>query len=300
MAATLTHLAWHSPPVIGAPARRRDSARGEGWYPSGRLGHLNSKSECISGVGATVRDRRAVAVSARGDVRFAGLRPTVPAGGWGFPCVPHLTATGDVRVPTWRSAFPGRCATFPGGVCAETWTTRLVWVIAAAALRAAVPDGGAFLQQLGGRRSLACAPPFPAGVRAETGVIRELGDTWFARLSAGGAGPHREDCPEVGVPLPARRSFPEGYVPRRASYGNWAIRGSPAFRRAVPGPTGRTAQRSAFPCRCAVTLGGGAEPVEASAVQGRTPGPDGPRGRTAIDDAARRALARKSRPVQAT
>ena len=65
-----------------------------------------------------------------------------PSGsGWrsGFPCVPHLTATGDVRVPTWRSAFPGRCATFPGGVCAETWTTRLVWVIAAAALRAAVP-----------------------------------------------------------------------------------------------------------------------------------------------------------------
>ena len=41
------------------------------------------------------------------------------------------------------------------------------------------------------------APSLPAGVRAEAGVIRELGDTRFARLSAGGA-----DL-EVGGPLPA-------------------------------------------------------------------------------------------------
>ena len=127
--------------------------------------------------------------------------------------------------------------------------------------------------------------------RCREGHDRERGDTWFARLPAGGAdqrsafpclraalarggtcrdGRHTGTgryvvrppfgglCrPEVGVPLPARHSCRLGYVPRRASYGNWAIRGSPAFRRAVPGPTGRTAQRSAFPCLRATLARGG-------------------------------------------
>ena len=172
------------------------------------------------------------------------VRWAPPSGaGWrsGFPRVPRLTATSDVCGcrPGGRRSQAGAPPSLLGYV-PRRGPPRTVWVIAAAALRAAVPTGG--------RRSLACASPLPAGVRAETGVIRELGDTWFARLPAGGAGPHREDCPEVGVPLPARRPCPRGYVPKRASYGNWAIRGSPAFRRAVPGPTGRTAQRSAFPC----------------------------------------------------
>ena len=42
--------------------------------------------------------------------------------------------------------------------------------------------------------------------------------------------------PEVGVPLPARRLCSIGISP------------SARLRRAVPGPTGRTGQRSAFPC----------------------------------------------------
>ena len=51
--------------------------------------------------------------------------------------------------------------------------------------------------------------------------------------------------------------FPAGVGAERGTIGNGAIRGSPAFRRAVPGPTGRTAQRSAFPClRAALARGG--------------------------------------------
>ena len=100
------------------------------------------------------------------------------------------------------------------------------------------------------------APPFPAGVRSEADAIRQLGETRFRCALRSGAGPHRENCPEVGVPVPARHPFPVGYVPRRASYGTWATRGFAALRAAVPGPTGRTARRSAFPCLCVAPLGG--------------------------------------------
>ena len=54
----------------------------------------------------------------------------------------------------------------------------------------------------GGRRSRASAPSFPAGVRAETGVIQEVGEPRFRCASRRGA-----DL-EVGVPLRARHSFP--------------------------------------------------------------------------------------------
>ena len=37
--------------------------------------------------------------------------------------------------------------------------------------------------------------------------------------AAGSAGPHRENCPEVGVPLPARRSALVAWAPRRAPPG---------------------------------------------------------------------------------
>ena len=154
-----------------------------------------------------------------------------------------------------------------------------------------------------------------AGVPAERRAIPELGVLLVRPPSAGCAGPHRENCPEVGVPLPARRSawwggcrdlhhpgnctfMPAGcagwarswaFLPvgagtaaRSAAKGVYhaAVRmtlnaGVPAerraipelrvlpaarLRRAVPGPTGRTAQRSAFPCRRVALHGGvGAE-----------------------------------------
>ena len=65
-----------------------------------------------------------------------------------------------------------------------------------------ISGGDAFSQQLArGRRSRACAPPFPAAVRAETSIIEELGDMRFARLPAGGA--DLEGCD----PSPARHRY---------------------------------------------------------------------------------------------
>ena len=86
--------------------------------------------------------------------------------------------------------------------------------------RCRAPPGGL----LRGRRSRACAPPLPAAVRAETGVIRELGDTWLARLSAGVV-----DL-EVGVPLPACCKSEQ---PCAVS---WSAR--PAYKGRTPGPDG--------------------------------------------------------------
>ena len=65
---------------------------------------------------------------------------------------------------------PGDCVVHASG---RRRGTRL------AALRAAVPTGG--------RRSRASASSFPAGVRAETGVIRDLGDTPFRCALRSGA-----------------------------------------------------------------------------------------------------------------
>ena len=48
------------------------------------------------------------------------------------------------------------------------------------------------------RRSRACAPSLPAGVRAETGIIQERSGTWFRPAARGGAGL------KTGVPGPAR------------------------------------------------------------------------------------------------
>ena len=48
--------------------------------------------------------------------------------------------------------------------------------------------------------------------------------------------------------MPARHPFPVGYVPRRASYGNWATRGFAALRAAVPtGGRRSLAGASSFP-----------------------------------------------------
>ena len=74
----------------------------------------------------------------------------------------------------------------------------------------------------------------------------------FRCASRSGAGPHRENWPEVGVPVPARHPFPVGYVPRPPSSRNWATRGFAALRAAVPAPTGRTGRRSAVPCQCVI------------------------------------------------
>ena len=147
----------------------------------------------------------------RGDTWFARLS-AVGAGPHREDC-PEVGVPLPARHPCPRGYVPRRASYGNGAIRGSP------------AFRRAVPTGG--------RRSRACAPPFPGGVRVETGVIRERGDTWFARLPAGGAGPHREDCPEVGVPVPARRPFPEGYAPRGA-----------------PSGTGRYAVRPPFGGRC--------------------------------------------------
>ena len=66
-----------------------------------------------------------------------------------------------------------------------------------------------------------------------------------------GAGPHRENCPEVGVPLRAARSWLLGVRAETGIISTIVVFVAAALRAAVPGPTGRTAQRSAFPERAA-------------------------------------------------
>ena len=144
-------------------------------------------------------------------------------------------------VPTWRSAFPCVCAILSRwGACRD--------VRHPGSGRTAVSLRFAQRCRPGGRRSLACAPFFPGGVRAETGVIPEVGEPRFRCALRRGAGPHRENWPEVGVPLRVRHSFPVGYVPRRASYGTWATRGFAALCAAVPtGGRRSLASGSSFP-----------------------------------------------------
>ena len=140
---------------------------------------------------------------------FAALRAAVPA---------PTGRTGQRSAVPCQRVIPSRWGTCRDG--RHTGTGRHA-VSLRFAQRCRAPPGG--LPR--GRRSRASGSSFPGGVLAETGVIRELGDTRFRCAARSGAGPHRENWPEVGGPLPARHRFPVGYVPRRASYGNWAIRG---------------------------------------------------------------------------
>ena len=175
------------------------------------------ESECISGVGATVTDRRAVAVSARGGSLGSAQRCGGPPGRnfhdrvrrhtppmrngqfldltgrlyvWGPRRDGNRFGVGLLHAAALRAAVPaptgrtGRRSAFP---CRRR---QLVWL----AFRR-----GCIVTAARGRRSRAGAPPFPAGVRAETSTIRKLGDTRFARRPAGG--PDLEGCD----PSPARR-----------------------------------------------------------------------------------------------
>ena len=160
--------------------------------------------------------------------------------GWrsGFPCVPHLTATGDVRVPTWRSAFPGRCATFPGGVCAETWTTRLVWVIAAAALRAAVPAPT-------GRTGQRSAFPCLRATLSRWGRCREGHHTGTGRYAV--RPPSGGRCrPEGRRSLPGAPPLPVGGTCR--SRRHTRHRAIQRFRCASRRPDGRPEVRRSLAC----------------------------------------------------
>ena len=124
-------------------------------------------------------------------------------------------------VPTWRSAFPCvRAILSRRGACRDGRHP--------GSGRTAVSLRFAQRCRPGGRRSRACAPSFPVGVRVETCVIQEVGEPRFRCALRSGA-----DL-EVGVPVPARHPFPRGCVPRRASSRKWANRGFAALCPAVP------------------------------------------------------------------
>ena len=94
---------------------------------------------------------------------------------------------GDTRLRPPPAGCADRRSAFPGGRChLREWRC----------LCLAASCGGAAM-----RRPLACGQP----CRPEVGV-------------AGGAGPHRENWPEVGVPVPAGPFHLLGYVPRREPF----------------------------------------------------------------------------------
>ena len=64
---------------------------------------------------------------------------------------------------------------------------------------------------------------------------------------AGCAGPHRENWPEVGVPVPARYFRLLRSTPRGEPVPEIGVRPDARLWRAVPAPTGRTGQRSGVP-----------------------------------------------------
>ena len=72
---------------------------------------------------------------------------------------------------------------------------------------------------------------------------------WQGPASSARVSRSRACRPEVGVPSRPRPSA------------RWALRSSAALRAAVPGPTGRTAQRSAFPCPRPVRAGSDTPPA---------------------------------------
>ena len=76
-------------------------------------------------------------------------------------------------VPTWTSAFPGRCAVSAVGVRAETGVISTVGFCTDAALRAAVPGPTGRTAQ---RSAFPCLPAIsPSGVRAQAGAIPTVG-----------------------------------------------------------------------------------------------------------------------------
>ena len=190
-----------------------------GELPRGRRS-LAAGAICTNGAVFTLR-RHA------GEQRCAARWPAASCAG------PHRENCPEVGVP-WRPVpSPRMAVSLPCGVMRGSSDAP------PAGLRPAVPTGG--------RRSLA------AGVICTNGDVfalrRHPGEQRFAARwpAASCAGPHRENCPEVGVPW---RLVPSARMAVSLPCG--VIRGSsdspPAgLRPAVPGPTGRTAQRSAFP-----------------------------------------------------
>ena len=130
-----------------------------------------------------------------------------------------------------RSAFPGLRAALPGGVCAERAPRRHGAMRGFAALRAAVPAPTGRTGQRSAFPGLRAA--LPGGVGAERSAAPALGDAWFRCASRSGAGPHRENWPEVGVPLPACCSARWGRCGEERRADGWGRR-----RR---GPAGRCA-----------------------------------------------------------
>ena len=103
--------------------------------------------------------------------------------GLGFCAAAALRAA----VPTWTSAFPGRCAVSAVGVRAETGVISTVGFCTDAALRAAVPGPTGRTAQ---RSAFPCLPAIsPSGVRAQAGVIPAVGFCTAAALRAAVPGP---------------------------------------------------------------------------------------------------------------
>ena len=196
----------------GAPRRhgamRRALAGGQRVpAPTGRTGRRSAfpglHAALLGGVGA-----ERGAAPPRGDAPCAGRRP----------------ARADRR-----SAFPGLHAALPGGVGAERSATPPLGDAPCAGRRPARADRRSAFPGL--RAAL------PGGVCAERSAAPPLGDAWFRCAARSGAGPHRENWPEVGVPLPACCSARWGMCGegRRAATG-W-LRGFAALRAAGAGGT---------------------------------------------------------------
>ena len=129
-----------------------------------------------------------------GVTSFARLRRAVPEVGVPLRAVLFWYGLrgGAFALPV---GVPLRAVLFcPGGV----WVERGVVVVGGGYV-VRPPAGCA---DLGGRRSLAGGVVLPGGVWVERGVVVWVG-VRVRPPSAGGAGPHRENWPEVGVPLPA-------------------------------------------------------------------------------------------------
>ena len=129
-------------------------------------------------------------------------------------------------------------------------------------LRASRWHGTAALALVSRSRAMPVGGP-PPGELAGAPLSRAL-------EGASGVRPRRGAEPVCRAPPGERRCrAPCGCLGLRSRFA--------ALRAAVPGPTGRTAQRSAFPCRRAVRVRGGRGfAAIITRVQGRTPGPDGP------------------------